>query len=103
MTIPIRPLGKVKELVESIGLDISYAYDDIVFSDHSLFILQFNDNNPNLLTLYFNIDCEEEEQASVQSKLIMAAKSFGLTIQYKSTFALTQVENEENLQIEFHS
>ena len=103
MNIPFRPLGKVKELTESIGYEISYAYDDLVFSDHSFFILQFHDDDPSLLSLYFNSDCEIVEQTIVQAKLIMAGKSVGFKIIYKSNFTISQIDEEENLNIIFHN
>jgi hypothetical protein len=40
----LKPLGKVRELVESAGMAISYAYDDLVFLDHNAFLLQFDED-----------------------------------------------------------
>ena len=40
----LNPLGKVKELVESVGMAISYAYDDLVFLEHNAFLLQFGED-----------------------------------------------------------
>jgi DNA-binding IclR family transcriptional regulator len=41
----LKPLGQVKELVESLGMEISYAYEDLVFLQHNGFLLQFDDGN----------------------------------------------------------
>lgn len=41
MGVPYRPLGLVKEALEQIGIEVSYAYEDLVFIQHNHFLLQF--------------------------------------------------------------
>ena len=41
MTLPYRPLGVVKQLLEEIGMEITYAYDDLIFIQHNPVLLQF--------------------------------------------------------------
>ena len=101
MKIPLRPLGKVREIVQSCGLDISYAYDDLIFSDHSVFILQFNDNQEDVLSLYFNSDCNLSEAKELESKLTIAAKIGGFRIKHEGSFKISQNEEAEELRIEF--
>lgn len=101
MNIPLRPLGKVREIVQSVGLDISYAYDDLVFSDHSVFILKFNDDRENELHLYFNADCNPSEANELEGKLTAAAKTGSLMVKREGFFKIFQKEEAEELQIEF--
>ena len=98
----IRPLGKVRDLVESIGFDISYAYDDLVFSDHSMFILRFDDKDPRNLYLYFNKECEEQEALKVGLNVINAGKVGGFKVLNSGHFEVYQAEDKEELSIKFY-
>ena len=102
MSIQFRPLGKVREMIQSIGLDISYAYDDLVFADHSLFIIQFDDKKSNFLKLFFNVDCEAQELKRIEKLLGAEAQLAGLIIEKKGTFSLQQKVEEEELELTFH-
>lgn len=39
----LKPLGRVKDIVEAAGMTISYVYEDLVFIDHNAFLLQFTE------------------------------------------------------------
>ena len=41
MALPYRPLGLVKQLLEEIGIEVTYAYEDLVFVQHNPILLQF--------------------------------------------------------------
>lgn len=101
MSIQFRPLGKVKQMVESVGMEITYAYDDLVFSNHSMFIIRFNDNKPNLLFLHFNVDCNLNDSVTVERKLIIAGKEAGFDVKRMSKFKIKQIEGRESLEIVF--
>ena len=54
----MRNLEKVKFIVkEATGLDIAYAYDDLVFSEHGVFMIQWDNIIENQLYCYFHKDC----------------------------------------------
>ena len=95
----LKQLGIVKEIVESVGMDISYAHDDLVFLDHNAFLLQFTDASDELI-----IHCNSEaEKASIQDAIAMlkgAAKGHGMTFIDGGDYTLSQVD-DENLTIEF--
>lgn len=91
MTIPYRPLGKVSNIVQATGLEMSYAYDDLIFSDNSVFILQFDDILQNRLHLYFNIDCDKKEAVKLEQELRNASKIEGFTIDNNGLFSLSRL------------
>jgi hypothetical protein len=101
MSIPFRPLGIVRDLVQSIGFDISYAYDDLVFSDNSVFILRFDDEVQEKLYLYFNSDCNPKESEIITKRLIAEGKTVGLNITKTGLFTLKQLDNKEEIEIKF--
>ena len=73
MTIAFRPLAEVKMMLEETGNDISYAYDDLIFVEHTAFLIQFDDEKPENLKLYFNTDILQEEAKAIEEKLVPVA------------------------------
>lgn len=103
MSESIRELGKIRETVLSTGLDISYAYDDLVFSENNVFILRFDDRIANKLYLYFNSDCFPDEAKIFTTRLSISGKIGGFQIVKSGTFSLNQKEDSEEIEIEFQS
>ncbi len=86
-----RDLEKVRIIIkDATGLDISYAYDDLVFSEHAVFLLQFDDNNENNFFCYFHKDCIPKEQKSIVKSLTEVCKKKGCTLIPKGAFTLKQ-------------
>jgi hypothetical protein len=103
MTIPYRPLGKIDNIVKSTGLEMSYAYDDLVFSDHSVFILRFDDKLTSHLHLYFNADCNRKEALLFENQLRKASEIEGFFIETLGSFTLNQLEGKNEVEIHFQS
>lgn len=95
----LKPLGIVKEIVESAGMGISYAYDDLVFLEHNAFLLQFTDNNSELL-IHTNSEAEGQEIKEAVARLKSAAATHGMTLTAGSLYTLVQTD-DENIRIEF--
>ncbi|NTU52416.1 MAG: hypothetical protein HGA97_01680 [Chlorobiaceae bacterium] len=99
-TAQLRPLGTVMELIESIGHEVTYAYEDLVFVDHNHFLLQFGQKSHSL-DLFINTECSAEEAESISSKILEAAPASGLDIQPKGTYTMDE-SKDDNLRITFH-
>lgn len=95
----LKPLGIVREIVESAGMWISYAYDDLVFLEHNAFLLQFTANDRELL-VHTNMEAEPSEIKNAIAKLQNIAKEHGMIFTIGSWYTLTQVDGE-NIRIEF--
>jgi hypothetical protein len=102
MSVIFRPLDKAIEIAESTGLGVSYAYEDLVFSDNSVFILQFDDTNKNNLLVHFNNDCEPTLVENLISVLTEKSKEKDFQLIRKGTFSLSEIEGTEELQISFY-
>ncbi len=100
MKIPLRPLGKVIQVVEEMGLQVTHQYDDIVFVEHSAFMFKFSDDGN--ADLYFNVDCPAEDADKIYKTIMDLAKNNKLDVIRKGTFEMKQVEGEENIEIKFH-
>ncbi len=101
MTIAFRPLSDVKMILEEAGTDISYAYDDLIFVEHTAYLIQFDDDNQRNLKIYFNTDTPEQ-QASIEYKKLepfMVKNKMSLTLSGK--FSLKQKDDSEEIEILF--
>jgi hypothetical protein len=103
MKIPFRPLGEVRDIVQTTGLDISYAYDDLLFSDNSVFILRFDNDVDKKMYLYFNSDCNSVEAGILEKRLKTAGKIGGFEISKAGLFTLEQLSDKEEIQVKFLS
>ncbi|BBO85724.1 hypothetical protein DSCO28_62900 [Desulfosarcina ovata subsp. sediminis] len=96
-----RPLGIAKEIVNETGLDVTYAYDDLVFVEHSPFLIKFDDDKPNNLKLFFNVDCETDAAQKLEIQLRQAAEERKFTIEPCGRFELVPKPDTEELDIRF--
>lgn len=94
-----RQLGKVTALLAGLGLEVTYAYDDLVFVQHSAFILQFTEA-PEQLKLFINTECDPAEANDTASNIIAAFDKAGFIVMPVGRFFLTPNE-DQTLNIEF--
>lgn len=94
--VPFYELEMVRFLIkDGCGLDIAYAYEDLVFSEHGLFILQFEGESSQNLACWFNKDCMETDRLSLFESLLKSADLNGFEIKYKGKFEMSQKGNEQ--------
>jgi hypothetical protein len=84
------PLGLVMNIIEAMGLEVTYSYDNLVFVAHNAFLLEM-DEKPDILNLYFNEQSELPSRPSLQALLSRHAQVQGLRIVKKGTFTLEQL------------
>lgn len=101
MTIPFRPLSDVKMILEEAGTDITYAYDDLIFVDHTAYLLQFDDEKPSNLKIYFNTDIEKTEAEQTELKLTPLLAKRKMNLVKAGRFQLKQKEESEEIEILF--
>lgn len=95
-----RDLEKVRVMVkEATDLDISYAYDDLVFPDNTAFIIQFSDDDDALFYAHWRKDCIPQLAAEIQKKLEETFEKHGCQLVYKGKFMLGQ--KGEEIEIRF--
>jgi len=95
----LKQLGLVKEIVESVGMNISYASDDLVFLDHNAFLLQFTEESDKLL-LHCNCEADKDSIRDAIAILKGAALGNAMTFVDGSDYSLSQAD-DENINIEF--
>ena len=100
MNIPFRPLIKVHELMYQIGYEPGYAYDDLVFSNDAVFLLQFGVEEHYALKLFVNKDCEKVEMQRIINK-IMHEHNKELVVNYAGMFSLQYKKGSGKIEILF--
>jgi len=94
-----RQLGKITAFLANLDLEVTYAYDDLVFVQHSAFILQFTDD-PVQLKLFINTECDPTEANHTASNIILEFDKGGFTVTPVGRFFLTPNE-DQTLNIQF--
>lgn len=88
-----KPLGKITAILADLGLEVTYAYDDLVFVQHSAFLLLFTDK-PNVLKLFTNSECDPFEANSVATNIVLAFHKGGFIANPAGKYTLTENEDE---------
>lgn len=94
-----RKLGTVREALTAAGMDLTYAYEDLVFPEHNAFLLQFTDKENELL-IHKNAEAREDELTDAVNLLQQKATEVGLIFTPGQRYRISQDENE-NIEIEF--
>lgn len=98
-TLP--PLGKLLNVIETLGYNITHQYDDLVFVDNTAFLFRFDEDN-DTIHLHFNIECDSDFKDKLSNKTIETAKNEGIDkLNCAADFKLEQKEGEEEIQIRF--
>lgn len=99
MSVPYRPLGTVKEMLEQIGMEVSYAYEDLVFLAHNRFLLQFGKVG-EVVFFYANIETPVDEAGRLFGQVVSAAAQHGLAVLQRGGYRIS-AEEGERLNLEF--
>lgn len=100
MTVPLRPLGYIRKLVNAVGLDITHAYEDLVYIEHNAFLLQMGDSG-EIVNLYFNTESDVEQRDTIADRLKTEGQARQLKIIRKGLFTMRQKSDGENIEIQF--
>ncbi len=88
-----KPLGKITALLADLGLEVTYAYDDLVFVQDCAFLIQFT-ADPQLLKLFINTECDPEQANEVVEKITRTFAEGGFSVTPAGRYFLTPNENE---------
>ncbi|KAB2888979.1 MAG: hypothetical protein F9K32_14470 [Desulfobulbaceae bacterium] len=99
MDIPYRPLGLLRELIESMGLQITHVFEDLIFIEHNAFLLQMGEEGADV-RLWFNSESLPAERPAIAATLAKAGADCGLRVERRGTFRLEQQVGAEQLCLE---
>jgi len=99
--IPFRPLGLVKNIVEAIGLDITYLYDDLIFIEHNAFLLQMGSEKNEEIGVWFNEESTPADRPQMLLRLQEEGSRCALNVLEKGTYSLVDNSSGEGVDIRF--
>ena len=95
MIFPEKPLGYVREALNRMNHDISHIYDDLIFPDHSAYLIEFG-KETHELNLYFNAECSADDSEILKEQLISElAGNTGFSLNFNGRFAMEQSAEEQ--------
>jgi hypothetical protein len=95
-------LGRVQNAIqEATGLEVTHAYQDLVFVEHSAFLIQFDATDLKRFICHFNQECPVEDREKLLPRIQAAAIQNGLTCMEGKIFTLEQVPDQEDIRIQF--
>ena len=100
MDIPYRPLGIIVGVVEQMDLDVTYAYEDLVFIEHNAFLLRMGETGAQV-HLYFNAESDVDRRGAVAEQVSALAGKEGLQVIESGTYTMEPREDDQ-LDIHFH-
>lgn len=94
-----RDLGKVQQALTDLGIEVAYAYDDLVFTEHNTFLLRFDDECDRNMFIHFNKDCTEK--VGMYKVLNHKFESIGYTLSQDKNYDLQAKEEQEEFDVVF--
>lgn len=97
----LRPLGIVKEIVEGVGTNISYNYDDLVFIEHNPYLVQFSNETDKVCYVYFNEEIDKGAAVDLTKRLQNEGFKREMDMQIKGYYKMVPNEETKELNIQF--
>lgn len=95
-----RNLEAVRFIIkEATGLDITYAYEDLVFPEHAAFIFQFDEKSENKFFCYFHVDCNMKDKEEIFTRISEISSENKYKVENKGIFKLQQ--KGEDVEVSF--
>jgi hypothetical protein len=100
--IIFRELEKVRLIIDkATGLEITWAYDDLVFAEHNTFIIRFDTDDLQKIHCYFNVDCQVEKAEQLYYSLVKTAPELGMALIHSGSYELGEGSGENEVEITF--
>lgn len=94
-----RALGKITAILAELGLEITYAYDDLVFVQECAFLLQFT-SIKNELKLFVNSECDPKVASEVAGNIVLDCDKEGYSIVPEGRYTLSD-NKDGTIRLEF--
>lgn len=86
-------LGTITEIIESVNMAVSHAYDDLIFLEQPEYLLQCTKNKEEVL-VHVNEDIKEESLKIPLSVLQKRAKEYTMQFIRGGYFRVSQTDKE---------
>jgi hypothetical protein len=90
----------VNELISSLGLKVTHAFDDIHFVEHNLFLV-IRSKEDDLFLLCFNRECPPDKAALATLTIYAKAEELGFDMGLSGTYDMEELPGQE-IKLHFH-
>ena len=97
--LPYRPLGVVKKILDTMGIEISYAYEDLVFITHNHFLLQFGEVGADM-SFYRNVEITSAEGSFQHGVLAKSFAEEGISLRDNGSYTMT-AQDDDTVSVSF--
>jgi hypothetical protein len=99
----IYPLGRVMQTLEdSLGLEVTHTYEDLVFVENSAILFQFHPDDPAKVRCFFNTECDSGSTDELLKRLHWGAQKNKIEIERAGGFELRPKEGKEEFEVVFY-
>lgn len=99
-TIPFRPLGILKTIIERLGFQVTHCYEDLIFIEHNAFLLRMEERGENV-SLLFNSNSDVDKREEISEVFIKEGSKHNLIISCPGTYTMTANEGDGTINLEF--
>lgn len=98
--IPFRPMGIIKMVLEGLGYQVTYCYEDLIFIEHNAFLLRMEDRG-EAVSIFFNAESEPDKRPGIAEAIATAGHTAHLAFTRQGTYAMIPTTDESSFSIEF--
>lgn len=98
---PLKEIGPILDLIQLAGYDVTYVYEDLLFINHSDFLVQFSPETPQGFNVIFHAESEPHVRKEIQEKLLQSAQKFSLRLNFEGFFNLKPKPESNEMDILF--
>ena len=99
-SVPFRPLGILKNVMENLGFEVTHCYEDLVFVEHNAFLLRMEAKGEEV-SLLFNTESDVDKRDAITKRFTTEAKAHNLVISRAGTYQMTPNETDGTITLEF--
>lgn len=99
--IQFRPLHLVERLLAELDTEITHLYDDLVFTEHSGVILQFDPQNSEKLLMFIESGTDPAGCEAIGERWSRAARACSVALDCRGSFSMEQMPGKEEVSIRF--
>jgi len=99
-TVPFRPLGILKTLMENLGFQVTHCYEDLVFIEHNAFLLRMEEKGEEV-SLLFNTESDVDKRDEIAELLQTEGKTHNLVVSCSGIYQMTPNEIDGTINLEF--
>nr|WP_321453772.1 hypothetical protein [uncultured Carboxylicivirga sp.] len=96
-----KPLEVVQDMLNYIGLEPTYAHEDLIFVEQNNFLIRLSLEDPDVLYLHFNKKCDPAEAKLIKQNLRIVAVRDGVKLMQDNTFSIVPNSDKSGFEVSF--